>query len=89
MTEVMAHIRQLQPYTGDVTANHRWLMVTNPEIRPSRELTMLVTNASHTQQQVSKGACVARASLHHSSPQETRIPAYHRSPSDAPQVPRC
>ncbi len=112
ITKVMAHIRRLLPYTGNITANHipadiqdnvdgdedtaelppgatgqfpvhqpeteasaKGLMVTNSELRLSWELTMLVTNASHTEKQVSRGACVARASLHHSSPQEPKSPA--------------
>ncbi len=60
----------------------RGLNVTNPGLGAGHELTMLVTNASHTEQQVSRGACVARASLHRSSLQETGAPAYQQSPSD-------
>ncbi len=67
----------------------RRLTVTNPALGPNQELTMLVTNASHTKQRVSRGACVARARLHHSTPKDPRVPAYHKSPSYVSRPPRC
>ena len=35
------------------------LTITNPELWANKELTMSITNASHTEQRVSSGACVA------------------------------
>ncbi len=51
------------------------LTVTNPTLGAGHELTMLVTNASQVEQRVSRGACVARASLHRSSPPGSGTPA--------------
>ncbi len=67
----------------------RGLTVTNPGLGSVHELTMLVTNASHTEQRVSRGACVARASLYCFSIQMTSTPAYYRSPSAVPRACTC
>jgi dUTPase len=45
----------------------RGLTVTNSTCETGQGLTILVTNASQVEQRVSRGACVARASLHRSS----------------------
>jgi len=45
----------------------RGLTVTNPTWKTGPGLTILVTNASQVEQRVSRGACVARASLHRSN----------------------
>ncbi len=53
----------------------RGLTVTNPTWATGQGLTILVTNASQVEQRVSRGACVARASLHQSSLPEKGAPA--------------
>jgi transposase InsO family protein/dUTPase len=53
----------------------RGLTVTNPTWETGPGLTILVTNASQVEQRVSRGACVARASLHQSSTPGKETPA--------------
>ncbi len=48
----------------------RGLAVANPRLEANRELTMLISNHSQTEQRVSRGACIARAVLHRAVPQE-------------------
>ena len=75
-TEIVLQTRQ--------NFQRRGLTVTNPQLRANRELTMLITNHSHTEQRVSRGACVARAVLHHAVPQEESA-AHHGSRPDVPR----
>ena len=63
---------------------HRGPTVTTPHLRANRELTMLITNYSHTEQRESRGACVTRAVLHHAVPQEESA-ANHGSRPDVPR----
>ena len=57
----------------------RGLTITNPQLRADRELTMLITNNSHTKQWVSQGACVDQAVLHHAVKESA---AHHGSRPD-------
>ena len=56
----------------------RGLAVANPQLGTNRELTMLISNHSQTEQRVSRGACVARAVLHRAVPQEEPVLRRHR-----------
>ena len=62
----------------------RGLAVANPRLEANRELTMLISNHSQTEQRVSRGACIARAVLHRAVPQEEAVLRRHRLPY--PQV---
>ena len=56
----------------------RGLAVANPRLEANRELTMLISNHSQTEQRVSRGACIARAVLHRAVPQEEPVLNRHR-----------
>ena len=65
----------------------RGLAVANPQLGANRELTMLISNHSQTEQRVSRGACIARAVLHRAVPQGEAAVSHGSRPggSEAPQ----
>ena len=64
---------------------HRRLTVANPELRTKKELTLLITNDNHTEQRISRKACVAWALLHRILPQEESA-VHHGSRLDLPRL---